>query len=89
MELQFDVKVTAGALYDYLLYHTYSSFSGIIGTIAGVFLLMVFLTTRYVIYLIAGVVMIGYLPCALFLKAKQQAQQGKDFATYTNAGHHC
>ena len=73
MELQFDVKITSGALYDYLLYHTYTSFSGMIGTIAGVFLLMAFVSTKYVIYLIAGVVMIGYLPCALFLKAKQQA----------------
>lgn len=79
MELQFDVKVTSGALYDYLLYHTYTSFSGMIGTIAGVFLLMVFVSTKYVIYLIAGAVMIGYLPCSLYLKAKQQVLRNPAF----------
>lgn len=73
MELEFDVKVTSGALYDYLLYHTYTSLSGMLGTLVGVFLLMAFLATRYFIYCIAGVVLIAYLPCSLFLKAKQQA----------------
>ncbi|MCM1183182.1 MAG: YcxB family protein [Roseburia sp.] len=72
MELEFDVKVTAGALYDYLLYHTYASFSGIIGTVAGVLLLIVFASTKYPIYLIAGVVMIAYLPCTLFVRAHRQ-----------------
>ncbi|MBO5031227.1 MAG: YcxB family protein [Lachnospiraceae bacterium] len=79
MELEFDVKVTSGALYDYLLYHTYTSFSGMLGTLAGVFLLIAFVSTRYVIYLIAGVVLIAYLPCSLFLKAKQQAVNNAAF----------
>ena len=46
MEMEFDVKVTAGALYDYLLYHTYTSFSGMLGTLAGVFLIMAFVSTK-------------------------------------------
>ena len=37
MELEFDVKVTPSAMYDYLLHHTYSGMSGIIGTVFGVF----------------------------------------------------
>ena len=73
MELEIDVKVTASDLYDYLLYHTYTGFSGMLGTLAGVFLIMAFVSTRYIIYLIAGVVLIAYMPCSLFLKAKQQA----------------
>ena len=40
MEMEFDVKVTAGVLYDYLLYHTYTSFSGMIGTLVGVILII-------------------------------------------------
>lgn len=72
MELEFDVKVTAGALYDYLLYHTYTSLSGMLGTIAGVLALIAFASTKYPIYLIAGVVMIGYLPCTLFVRAQWQ-----------------
>jgi hypothetical protein len=72
MELEFDVKITASAMYDYLLYHTYTSLSGLLGTIVGVFLIMAFVATMYPIYLIAGVVLIVYLPCSLFLRANQQ-----------------
>ena len=79
MEMEFDVKVTAGVLYDYLLYHTYTSFSGMLGTLVGVFLIMAFLSTKYVIYLIAGVVLIVYLPGALFLRAMRQAQNTPAF----------
>lgn len=73
MELELDVRITSSDLYDYLLYHTYTGFSGMLGTLVGVFLIMAFLSTRYFIYLIAGVVLIAYMPCSLFLKAKQQA----------------
>lgn len=73
MELEIDVKVTSSDLYDYLLYHTYTGLSGMLGTLVGVFLIMAFISTQYIIYLIAGVVLIAYMPCSLFLKAKQQA----------------
>lgn len=73
MELEIDVKVTSSDLYDYLLYHTYTGLSGMLGTLVGVFLIMAFISTQYFIYLIAGVVLIAYMPCSLFLKAKQQA----------------
>lgn len=79
MELEFDVKVTSQDLYDYLLYHTYTHFSGMIGTLAGIFMLIVFISTKYPIYLIAGAVMILYMPCSLFLKAKQQAINNSAF----------
>lgn len=79
MELEFDVKVTTSVLYDYLLFHTYTSISGMLGTLVGVILLMAFLSTRYVIYLIAGVVLIAYLPGALFLRAMQQVQNTPAF----------
>ena len=79
MEMEFDVKVTAWALYDYLLFHTYTSFSGMLGTLVGVFLLMAFASTKYFIYLIAGIVLIAYLPGALFLKAMQQVQNNPAF----------
>ncbi len=79
MELEFDVRVTAGVLYDYLLFHTYTSFSGMLGTLVGVFLVMAFIATTHVIYLIAGVVIIAYLPGALFLRAMQQAQNTPAF----------
>lgn len=74
MELEFDVKMTPAAMYDYLLHHTYSGMSGIVGALAGAFCIMVFLANRYPIYLIVGIVILAYLPMSLFLKANQQVQ---------------
>ena len=72
MELEFDVKIEAKILYDYMLHHTYSGFSGVLGTVAGVLILIAFAATGYVVYLIAGVVMLAYLPWTLLLKSRQQ-----------------
>lgn len=79
MELEFDVRVTTASLYDYLLYHTYTGLSGMLGTLVGVFLIFAFISTKYFIYLIAGVVVIVYLPGALFMKAAQQVQNNPAF----------
>lgn len=72
MELEFDVKMTAGALYDYMLRHTYYSASGLIGTIVGALLVVWFFYGGGVIFLIAGAVILLYLPWTLFLKSRQQ-----------------
>ncbi len=74
MELEFDVKMTPAAMYDYLLHHTYSGMSGIVGAIAGAFCIIVFAANKYPIYLIAGIIILAYLPISLFLKANQQVQ---------------
>ena len=72
MELEFDVKVDSKVLYDYMLHHTYGSFQGVLGTAVGALMLVGFVTTGYMIWLIAGVVLLAYLPWSLFLKSKQQ-----------------
>lgn len=72
MEVEFDVKITAGTLYDYMMHHTFTGFQGIVGTLCGIFLIIVFAMGQPVWYLIAGLVVIGYLPITLFLKSKQQ-----------------
>lgn len=72
MELEIDVKMTANALYDYMLYHTYHSFAGILGAVVGVFLVIVFVSGQSPIYLIAGLVVLGYLPYALFTRSRRQ-----------------
>lgn len=72
MELEFDVKMTAGALYDYMLRHTYYSASGLIGTVVGALLVVWFFAGGGVIFLIAGAVILLYLPWTLFLKSRQQ-----------------
>ena len=72
MEVEFDVKIDSGVLYDYMLHHTYTSFAGVVGTTVGA-LMLAFGMTGHIIYLIAGLVILLYQPGSLFLKAKQQA----------------
>ena len=73
MELEFDVRITANILYDYMLRHTYSSLSGLTGSLVGVLMLMLFASNRQPICLIIGAVILLYLPWTLFIKSKQQA----------------
>ena len=72
MELEFDVKITAGVLYDYMLRHTYYSASGLIGTIVGALFIVWFFAKGGAIFLVAGVIILLYLPWTLFLKSRQQ-----------------
>lgn len=79
MELEFDVKMNHKALYDYMLHHTYTSFHGIFGTVVGVLILFGFVAYRQPIYLIAGIVVIAYLPWTLLLRAKSQIDRTPAF----------
>ena len=75
MELEFDVKITAGTLYDYLLQHTYSSFSGMLGTLVGALLIVFFVATKYPVYLIHSP---NHVRCPSQLKAHHLTQNSKD-----------
>ncbi len=72
MEVEFDVKITAGDLYDYMLHHTYSGASGLIGAVAGALMVVAGFSGAGMLCLIAGIVILLYLPITLFLKSKQQ-----------------
>lgn len=72
MELEFDVKVDSKVLYDYMLHHTYGSFQGVLGSTVGALMLVGFAITGYAIWLIAGIVLLAYLPWTLYIKSKQQ-----------------
>lgn len=72
MELEFDVKVNSKVLYDYMLHHTYGSFQGVLGTAVGALMIVGYAATGYMIWLIAGIVLLAYLPWSLFLRSKQQ-----------------
>ena len=72
MEIEFDVTMKPGILYDYMMHHTYSSFSGLLGTVAGALLLVAFYSDRQIIFLIAGLIMLVYQPWSLFLRSRQQ-----------------
>lgn len=72
MEIEFDVNVTPGVLYDYMLQHTYTSPAGLIGAVAGALMIVAFFSGASVLCLIAGIIVIAYLPWSLFLKSRQQ-----------------
>lgn len=72
MEVEFDVKMEAGILYDYMMRHTFSSFVGIMGMVVGALLLIVFFAERQALFLLAGVVVLAYQPWSLFLRSRQQ-----------------
>lgn len=74
-----DVHMNAKVLYDYMLRHTYTSLTGIIATFLGAMCLAFFAGGNGVIYLIAGVFIIAYLPWNLFLSAKRQALNNESF----------
>lgn len=72
MEVEFDVRITPGALYDYMLFHTFTSPAGLIGAVTGALLVTAFFMGAGVLCLIAGIIILAYLPWTLFLKSRQQ-----------------
>lgn len=70
--IEFDVQIKAGDLYDYMMRHTYNSFSGVLGSLVGALMVIGGIYMKGWLMVIAGVVLLGYLPCTLFLKSKQQ-----------------
>lgn len=76
--LELDVKIESKDLYDYMLRHSYSSPSGILGSCFGALLVVLAVLTGQWMYLVFGIIMLAYLPWTLFLRSKKQA--------LTNAG---
>ena len=79
MEVQLDVKINAGDIYDYMLYHQYTSPAGLIGSGVGALLIVAFFMNSQWIFLIAGLIIFLYLPWTLFLKSRQQALTNPTF----------
>ena len=73
MEIEFDVKITTAALYDYMLRHTYTSLQGVIGTAFGAFSILFYCIDKNPLYLAIAAVILLYLPVTLYLRAKTQA----------------
>ncbi len=73
MKVEFDIKITAADLYDYMLAHTYSGFSGLFGSIVGALFIIYAVSSGVWYYLAAGIVILLYIPCSLFMRAKKQA----------------
>ena len=80
MEVGFETKITAGDLYDYMLHHSYSSMSGLLGTMVGALMIVgFFMNMDNILLLIVGIVVLVYLPWNLFLKSRQQALNNPAF----------
>ena len=69
-ELEFEVMMSSGVLYDYLLRHSYSSAVGLIGSCFGAFGIIMFFCYGGWLYLIMGVIVLVYLPLTLFKRSK-------------------
>ncbi|HAV01084.1 MAG TPA: hypothetical protein DCW47_07865 [Lachnospiraceae bacterium] len=74
MSVEFDVRMNTSKMYDYMLYQIFTSFSGILGEAVGLLLIVGFFLSHKIIYLIAGIVIVFYLPAALYAQAKKQMQ---------------
>lgn len=72
MEFEFDVEMTSSALFDYNMYHAYTSASGLIGTAVGILLLVGYANnTSFIPMLVAGIVVLLYIPVTLYSRAKK------------------
>lgn len=82
------VHMTKEALYDFLLYHAYSKFSGFLINILGFAVIFLgvfsFATGRtgaagVACYLIAAIIFIGYTPLLLKMRAKKQVEVNPEY----------
>ncbi len=70
--IEFDVRIKAGDLYDYMMYHTYNSFSGVFGSLVGAIMVIAGIGIEAWGLLAAGIILLLYLPWSLFLRSRQQ-----------------
>lgn len=71
--VELDIGIKAGDLYDFMLYHHYNRVSGLVGSILGALMVIVAFSMRYWLLMIAGIVVLLYLPWVLFVKSGRQA----------------
>lgn len=71
--VELDVKIEAGDLYDYMLMHAYHSASGLLGSGVGAVAVLVGFMKGQPVFLLAGAVLLLYLPWTLYVKSRQQA----------------
>lgn len=80
MKSEFKIKMTTGAMYQFLMYHTYHKLSGFFSIILGLILIGYFMTPsgrsaqNSLVYLLFGILFLVYEPWTLYTKAAQQAR---------------
>lgn len=78
MKSEFEINITTGSMYRFLMYHMYHSFQGIFSIVAGLGVLTLFLVFRDSrqswIYLLFGILFLVYEPWSLYTRAVKQAK---------------
>lgn len=83
------VNMTKEALFDFLLFHAYSKFTGFLINILGLAIafmgIILYVTGRTgpvqaALYIAAAFIFLGYAPIQLKLRAKKQVQQNADYS---------
>lgn len=77
--VELDVKIEAQDLYDYMLMHNYNSPAGLLGSGVGAVAILVGAAKGQAVFVIAGIVLLLYLPWTLFIKSRQQALSNPAF----------
>ncbi len=80
MDKKFEVKVTTMDMFDFMMYHNYSSFGGKLSFLFSVVMLIVaiikyndFTTTQFAVMLVLGLLFTVINPLMLFVKSIKQA----------------
>lgn len=79
MSAEFDVKMTTGKMYDYMMRHAFTSFAGIVGELLGILLIVGFFVYGQWFHLILGVITVLYQPVALYYRARRQVKNNEAF----------
>lgn len=86
MSVKFDVQMTAKAMYNFMVHHTYTQFSGILSVIFGI-VSVVFAVARVsagnvegsLIFFVFGALFIVYTPVNLWFRSKKQVKMTPSF----------
>ena len=80
MMIEFDVKIKATDLFDYLLRHAYNSPAGILGSGLGAVMIVVGFMQQQWLWCVLGAFMLIYMPWSLWLQSARQAASNPAFA---------
>ena len=72
MKIEFDVKMTTPIMYDYMMYHTITGIQFWMAEAIGVMLLAIFFVNHNLLYILAGLFVLVYLPIERYMQAKKQ-----------------
>ena len=83
MSVKFEVQMTEKYMYDFMLYHNYTSMSGLLSAVAGVLCLVVFLKQgdmqSSIVWLVCAILFLVVSPYTMKTRAKAQVRNTEMF----------